>query len=94
LSGLTASAAGLRFVCFAIGYPEPNLARGYLDVERRWLNLARCYQFSESLEVDNSSVTHITAVAGPICSMRYKPKRRMKSWPSTSKFTTMVTTPV
>ena len=31
--------------------PDPNLARDYLDIERRWLNLARSYQFSESLEV-------------------------------------------
>jgi hypothetical protein len=30
--------------------PDPNLAREYLDMEQRWLKLARRYQFSESLE--------------------------------------------
>jgi hypothetical protein len=30
--------------------PDPNLARDYLDMEQRWLRLARSYQFSESLE--------------------------------------------
>jgi hypothetical protein len=31
--------------------PDPNLARDYLDMERRWLSLARSYQFSESFNV-------------------------------------------
>jgi hypothetical protein len=31
--------------------PDPNIARDYLDMERRWLGLARSYQFSESFEV-------------------------------------------
>ena len=31
--------------------PDPNLARDYLDMERRWLSLARSYQFSESFDV-------------------------------------------
>ena len=30
--------------------PDPKLARDYLDMGRRWLKLARSYQFSESLE--------------------------------------------
>ena len=30
--------------------PDPKLARDYLDMERRWLKLARSYQFSDSLE--------------------------------------------
>jgi hypothetical protein len=30
--------------------PDPNLARDYLVMERRWSRLARSYQFSESLE--------------------------------------------
>ena len=31
--------------------PDPNLARDYLDMERHWLSLARCYLFSESFNV-------------------------------------------
>src|SRR5262249_19484276 len=29
---------------------DPNLVRDYRDMERRWLKLARSYQFSEQLE--------------------------------------------
>jgi hypothetical protein len=29
--------------------PDPNLQRDYLMMERRWLSLARSYQFSEQL---------------------------------------------
>jgi hypothetical protein len=29
---------------------DPDLARDFLDMERRWLSLARSYQFSEQLE--------------------------------------------
>jgi len=30
--------------------PNPNLQRDYLMMERRWLSLARSYQFSEQLD--------------------------------------------
>ena len=30
--------------------PDPNLQRDYLMMERRWLSLARSYQFSEQLD--------------------------------------------
>ena len=30
--------------------PDPNLARDFLDMERRWLGLARSWQFSEQLD--------------------------------------------
>jgi hypothetical protein len=30
--------------------PDPFLARDYLAMERRWLSLARSYQFAEQLE--------------------------------------------
>ena len=30
--------------------PDPNLQRDYIMMERRWLNLARSYQFAEQLE--------------------------------------------
>jgi hypothetical protein len=30
--------------------PDPNLQRDYLMIERRWLSLARSYQFSEQLD--------------------------------------------
>jgi hypothetical protein len=30
--------------------PDPNLQRDYLMMERRWLSLARSYQFSEHLD--------------------------------------------
>ena len=30
--------------------PDPNAAKDFLDMERRWLSLARSYQFSEQLE--------------------------------------------
>lgn len=30
--------------------PDPSVARDFLDMERRWLKLARSYAFSESLE--------------------------------------------
>ena len=29
---------------------DPGLARDYLEMERRWLSLARSYQFSEQLQ--------------------------------------------
>ena len=29
---------------------DPSLVRDYLDMERRWLSLARTYQFSEQLD--------------------------------------------
>jgi hypothetical protein len=29
---------------------DPSLVRDFLDMERRWLKLARSYQFSEQLE--------------------------------------------
>jgi len=29
---------------------DPSLVRDFLDMERRWLRLARSYQFSEQLE--------------------------------------------
>ncbi len=31
--------------------PHPNLQRDYLMMERRWLSLARSYQFTEQLDV-------------------------------------------
>jgi len=34
----------------AKGEPDPNLQRDYLMMERRWLSLARSYQFSEQLD--------------------------------------------
>ena len=30
--------------------PHPNLARDFVDMERRWLGLARSWQFSEQLD--------------------------------------------
>ena len=30
--------------------PDPNLQRDFLMMERRWLSLARSYQFSEQLD--------------------------------------------
>jgi hypothetical protein len=30
--------------------PDPALARDFLDMERRWLSLARSYQFAEQVE--------------------------------------------
>jgi hypothetical protein len=30
--------------------PDPNLAGDFLDMERRWLGLARSWQFSEQLD--------------------------------------------
>ena len=30
--------------------PDPNLARDFVDMERRWLGLARSWQFSEQLD--------------------------------------------
>jgi hypothetical protein len=34
----------------ATAEPDPNLQRDYLMMERRWLSLARSYQFSEQLD--------------------------------------------
>ncbi len=34
--------------------PDPNLQRDYLMMERRWLGLARSYQFTEQLDAFTS----------------------------------------
>ena len=48
----------------ARGESDPKLRQDFLDMEQRWLSLARCYEFPERLEF-LSAIEASSALIGP-----------------------------
>jgi hypothetical protein len=44
--------------------PDPNLARDFLNMERRWLNLALSHAFAKRLEAEHNKKRRKSATLG------------------------------